>query len=481
MSKYDKYPKQFLLSLSDYAKIENWKYEEICGIKVSRSECLPLVKIIKKNEISGFLLGWFTCNGIFYYEDNQLNIESEITDEIYKNLCGRFLIIEKNVNDIRITTDPGSQLAVVYDECNKIVASSPAIISTCCKIEKNDEIVKEVTRFDNTIWYPFGLVPYEKIKRILPGRRLNLLSGEINSIQYQVDNLLNASPKTIAKNIFDRVSSNIYAISKSGPLKAHLTAGYDSRMVLSSCLLTVDNITWQTIKLDNTGAKIDCEVAKKITNLLNLKHEIIFFENAEKKDIEDWLERTSYCIKDAVSTLCTTIKVNDDKQFILTGSCGEVGRSFYWQEADINERDVTPEEIIFRLGFMKTQILVDNCNEWKKSLSESFDKTTILDIAYIDNRLGCWAGPSVYGHDIEKPTISPFNEGEIYNLMLNLPKKYRLNQQFAVDYISFSNKILLSIPFNRAIGIKKMLYLNHELRKMIPAKIKNIIKKYKFI
>lgn len=476
MTQSDKYPKQFLISLSDNASINNWAHEETCGVKLSRSKSLPLVKIVNKTQTTGFILGWFVYNNIFFYNDSVIYIESEITSKIYNNICGRFIIVEKIINDIYLTTDPGSQLAAVYDTNNKNVASSPAIIAAYREIEQDHKILNEVKRNDNTTWYPFGLVPYKNMERIMPSRRLNLTNGEITPIDCRVDNSTIEAAEITTRKIFDRVTSNITSISKSVKLSAHLTAGYDSRMVLSSCLRSGSLISYETISMKNSGSKIDCEIAKKITNCLKLEHEVITFTQPEEIEIDEWLDRTGHCIRDAVTILCKTVKSNDDDHFILTGSCGEVGRAFYWQKADLKENDITPEEIILRLGFEQSAFLVDRCKKWLAELNVNLSRTAILDLSYIDNRLGCWAGPAVYGHDITKPTISPFNEGEIYNLMISLPKKYKFIQQFAIDYINISEKSLTKLPFNRAVGVRKLFYLKHEIKKIIPSKIITLLK-----
>jgi hypothetical protein len=372
---------------------------------------LPRTILIQKGEHIGFILGWFTYNNYFHFKDGILHIENELNDIFFQTLNGRFLIVEKINSEIQVTTDPGSQLAAIYDEITKTVASTPTVLSYLRKIEMDTEVIRNVTRTDGTTWYPFGLVPCKGVKRILPSRRLQLDRGTCTAIRYLSNDLIIDNPDVITKEIFQRVTSNIVAISKAGPLTAHLTAGYDTRMILSSCLSCGVSVTFQTFMAENTGARLDCEVAKEIARMCNLEHKTILFQQPETKQIEQWMERAGWCIYDSVTLLCKTVKNSDSGQFQLTGGCGEVGRSFYWEKKDLTRNYIPTKELLKIVGFKYSQLLEDKCESWLSEISSGhLDKTTILDIAYIENRLGCWSGPSVYGHDISRPTLSPFNE-----------------------------------------------------------------------
>ena len=476
MNRNENYPKQFIVSNDEIALFDGWLHEIICGIYLNRSDKLPRTIIFRAEKQVGFILGWFTYNNCFYFKDGDLKIGTDINDTFFQTLSGRFLIIEKIESDIQVTTDPGALLSVIYDENTKIVASTPTVLCNIKKIKIDENVIKNVTRRDGTIWYPFGIVPYEGIKRILPSRKLRLATGKISTINYFEGLKGTESPDLITKEIFDRVTSNIIAVSKVGPLTAHLTAGYDTRMILSSCLSSGVEITFQTFLTDSQSARLDCDIAKYIATTFNLNHKIIIVDKPDEEEVEKWIQRTGHCIYDSVALLCKTVKESDSGNFFLTGGCGEVGRSFYWKKKDLTEKNISIQEVINLLGFATSKYLLCKCENWMDEIPRNLDKTTVLDIAYIDNRLGCWGGPSVYGHNINRPTISPFNEAEIYKKMLSLPKEYRLNNQFAKKFIAFSNDKLLKIPFNRAIGFKKFLHIKQEIKNILPREIYEILK-----
>ena len=96
------------------------------------------------------------------------------------------------------------------------------------------------------------------------------------------------------------------------------------------------------------------------------------------------------------------------------------------------------------------------------------DPTLLLDQAYIDLRLGGWAGPSVYGHPVSKPTLSPFNNATIFSLMRMLPEKYRHSGQFARDFVALGSPTLAQIPVNRATGLNRIRFAKREIAALIP-------------
>ena len=474
-------PKQFVISVSPMEVPMDWTQDILCGVVLNRSKYLPLIRIFSSNKLIGFVLGWFSYNDNFFYQDDQLSLESSIDAIFYSKLGGRFLIVEQRAGDIFIYSDPGAQLAIVYDKYARVVASAPVVMNYYKEREWDFEVATQVVRADGKTWYPFGLVPYHDLIRLLPGRKLNLASGEILCIDYLSPSSKESPVAEIVKDIFNDVTSNIQAISETGKLSAHLTAGYDSRMVLSSILKGGIDVSFNTIRHAFKGSQLDCEIATLLAKKNNLCHRILKYSAPDEIDIDEWLQRTSYCIKDAVTQLCKTIEKYDDGSFTISGNCGEVGRAFYWQEKDIGEQDISANELLSRLGFKTSDLLLDECNNWLNELPYPLKKTSILDRAYIDIRLGCWAGPSVYGHNVSNPTISPFNRASIYKNMLSLPEQYRFTNTFAKDFIALASADLLKVPFNQAVGLRKLLYLKQELKGLLPENIMRLGKSLKRI
>ena len=97
------------------------------------------------------------------------------------------------------------------------------------------------------------------------------------------------------------------------------------------------------------------------------------------------------------------------------------------------------------------------CNGTRLALSvlTSLAIAIILDLTYIEQRLGCWGGPQHYGHPHSSALrLFPFCHRKIFELMLKLPYEYRQKQELTIDIIRQEWPELLSLPFNSFTGIR---------------------------
>ena len=173
--------------------------------------------------------------------------------------------------------------------------------------------------------------------------------------------------------------------------------------------------------------------------------------------------------------LTRTVQQHDTNRYVLCGLAGEVGRAFYWRSTDMGKTGLGPEELLNRIGFRLTAFATDLAAKWLEPIAD-LPTPAILDRAYVDLRLGGWGGPSIYGHPVAKPTLTPFNNAEVFDLMMSLPEQYRYSGQFARDFVALGSRELAGIPVNRAHGIRRMRHLKREIVAMLPAGTKRQLK-----
>jgi hypothetical protein len=281
--------------------------------------------------------------------------------------------------------------------------------------------------------------------------------------------------KNIVKNIHLRTRKFVEALSQDRAIECHLTAGWDSRMVLSASMGTNADIRYLTYKAPGTNGSIDCLVAQHISRSMSLRHEEIPLLTARQSDIDGWTERTSGCIRDSVMNLTTTVTATYTGRYVLCGLAGEVGRAFYWKPRDIEKNGLDAEDLLDRLGFCRSKPAIEAAERWLREIDVK-PRTAILDQAYIDLRLGGWAGPSLCGHPIDKPSLSPFNNSTIFSLMRMLPDEYRRSGGFAKDFVSLGSPALAEIPVNRAAGMKRLRYIKREIAAVLPKRLKTSLR-----
>ena len=80
----------------------------------------------------------------------------------------------------------------------------------------------------------------------------------------------------------------------------------------------------------------------------------------------------------------------------------------------------------------------------------------ILDIFYLEQRLGCWAGIMPYGvAEDGQSYVFPLCHREIIELILALPRSYRWDGSLPIDIIRHEWPELLEYPINTPLGIQR--------------------------
>ena len=464
----EEFPKQFLVTRERLAPVQGWKQLQLGDYHVHLGAGIGATRVNEakdrtKREI--LIIGWFSYRSDFYpgKEPAELWLE-ETVEDIYPELTGRFAVLILEHNQLLCTSDAGAQFPVVYRTETGELGSTPLVLGWTGALQKVPQSAAAFSRTDGTIWYPFGVTPYAGIERLLPQQTVVLSKHGVNLLQRQPF----SRPFLNVSQMYAMAQDFIAALCRSqGMLECHLTAGWDSRMVLSASLPLKNRISYLTYLAKGHTAQVDAEVADHIATRFDLSYQKLPVKTPRQEDINRWLLRTSECVFDSVTGLTRTIVDTYTHRYGLAGVGGEVGRAFYWNRRDTDVMGLTPEDLLGRLGFAGTGRALSLADKWLEPYRDH-SRAHILDRAYIDIRLGCWAGPSLGGHLVEKPTLSPFNSLALYESMLALPEDYRLSGGFARDFISQGSPDLARIPVNRLTGFRRLRYLPREVARILP-------------
>jgi hypothetical protein len=78
----------------------------------------------------------------------------------------------------------------------------------------------------------------------------------------------------------------------------------------------------------------------------------------------------------------------------------------------------------------------------------------LLDLLYLEQRVGCWAAAQFYGHVGPRSFIVPFNQRRVIDALFHLPYDFRLNDRLAEVAIDATWPALLDLPFNEFTGLE---------------------------
>ena len=80
------------------------------------------------------------------------------------------------------------------------------------------------------------------------------------------------------------------------------------------------------------------------------------------------------------------------------------------------------------------------------------DLPTVLDLLYLEQRVGCWATPQFYGHVTPMSYMVGFNHRRIIESFLRLPFEFRFARNLPDAVIRNRWSELLDLPFNQFTG-----------------------------
>ncbi len=478
--------KQFICARTKLSPPDGFRSKTYLDWTIWVSPGLPVSEIRDGDgRVLGLLLGWFIKDDEFISSDSAIEIAAapSRSRNPFNSLCGRFVVFCEYDGNPSLLTDAGALFPVVYDQSREIIASSSCMIPEVTAENRDPATIADLDLLTERGWYPFGLTAHAGIRRLLPNRALNLASFAATRTWPLEDEddfrkHHGESDETLLQRLCESLSGRVKTVTAAQPTIMHLTGGWDTRMMLSAARESIGEIDFRTYRTGGSGGKLDQQLARLLSDRFKLKHEFVDLLPVSEAERRDWMWRTGYCLNDHVIGLSTTeCSVAQAGEVTLAGAAGEVARAFYWNSDDIGKSPPTPEILLQRLGFKNTEILNDEARRWLEGLPKG-SACWVYDLAYIELRLGCWAGVAMTGHDIPLPSISPFNSVDTFQTMMSFSDRYRADGGLCKDIAKRLWPELLSIPINRAAGLRKLLFVRQELSATMPPGLKEMLKKY---
>jgi hypothetical protein len=458
-----KWPGQFCLCRDSLSVLSDWPCESLAGWNLWHCPTLP-VSILSDSEGGhiGWLLGYpISPDGILISERCAIGAKgseagfAHAVDGFIGELAGRFAAILVAPTCSRVYVDPAGQRPVVFNSSERRVASSLGLATSHpdWDVDLMDSV--DVERCDR--WYPFGLTPDRNVRRLLPNHGLDLNDFTTRRIWPGLQDVEFGGardPREWVARIADKARSNIAAVSLRYPIQMSLTGGRDSRMLLAVSKPYLSNIEYFTIGLPDASGMRDGRVASELARRFGLRHRILEWRESSAAVLDDWQKRTGFGVAGRTGKSAATLSQLDSSRVVMYGLCIEVGRSERWRASDFSGAALAAEELLVRFKIPVQERLLSEATKWLKELPVS-NRLDILDLAHIEQRLGCWAGPSYDGYPGR--IVMPFSDRGIFRLMLELPRRYRFEQRLALDLIRNRWPALLGVPFNREPGLKSRI------------------------
>jgi hypothetical protein len=454
---------QFVLGRSPEAVPDGWVVREARKWVLATHPTLP-VHTLRAADGSG--IGWllgFPIDAAGRWVDTDIAFDvgadppaSKLEATLYA-FGGRFLAVVLTAGMERVYLDCAGSLSAVFAPAHELVVSTPSLIPGSRGREDAIDLIRATGlptgRDDLSFGLAFGLTSRRGVERLLPNHVLDLRdwSAKRHWPPAPLDD--GADPGAVVDEVARIIERHITAVVAQRPAYLPLTAGYDSRTLLACARARVDEVHLYTLALGDRTAQMDVAVASRLARRHILRYEVVDCEPPGAEEVDAWLWRSGLCVGGARGWRATrALRRLDPERVELTGAGGEAARASYWRDLGGDKLPLTEHVVARALSLPPHPEILARARSWLSTLPAS-RFMHIVDLVYIEQRLGAWGGVIAYG-DAVPARLHPFMHRASFAAMLRLPDGYKRSGQFPRDVIASRWPELLIDPFNRIPGWK---------------------------
>lgn len=452
---------QFILCHQHKSVPDGWtihKHRNYClGVQYR----LPVIDLLAANgAFVGWLLGWpisaegrLLSNGESAVLVSRMDASAdEFEAELYE-FGGRFVAICFLEGASRLYLDPCGSLAAVYSRAHEIVASTSTLIPECEKTQENQELIGAFGLPEKNSWFPFGLTSRFGVERLVPNHYLELNNWQTVRHWPKNDLMADSDVEDTAATVSKVLKRHIGAVADEYTPYASLTAGRDSRMLLACSREHLDRIEYFTLAGPLKAWRDDTEVASRIASRFGLSHKTLPSRDPTAEELAQWSRITGHCLGGWDRRFALALWALRGDAPLLSGQAGDVVRGYYWR-GRYGERDrIGPAEIVKELRLPVVRETERRAAQWLETLPIS-NAIIAMDLLYVEQRLGCWAGPREYGVPCIPFLLYPFCHRRIIEALVRLPKAAKANKMVEERLIRREWPDLLALPFNTPTGVR---------------------------
>lgn len=160
------------------------------------------------------------------------------------------------------------------------------------------------------------------------------------------------------------------------------------------------------------------------------------------------MRRNGHVVGGINRLLHPTLHVFDKDCAVLAGSFGEIGRGYYWNGiADARAR-LSAKGLLRRFDLPRDDRVLAALGHWLDDVTSS-DILQVLDLAYLEHRLGAWAAPQQAADPQLCLHPGPFQNLEIFDCLMSLPPGWRWRSLWIDHLLATRGPRLTAWPFNR--------------------------------
>ncbi|WP_432548086.1 asparagine synthetase B family protein [Kineococcus sp. SYSU DK004] len=455
---------QFVLAQGPRAHPQGWGERTAHGWTLASHPSLPVVPLLEGDgRTAGWLLGWVVAeDGALLHERASLPVEAvtgpggtgadpgAVEDHLYR-WAGRWACLLLR-GRARLHLDPAGSLAVVHSLAERAVASTTTVLRW-----GDPELARRWERrtLRRSGYHPAGVTSAEGVQRLLPNHYLDLASFE--PVRHWPTAPL--EPVSSAAATAERVEvvagavrHLLVSLAARHELLLPLTAGRDSRLVAAAARPVLDRTTFVTFGYED-DRRTDVSFAREVARRHHLDLRVLPLPPVPEADARRYLERVGYDAHEGKARdFDLAARALPLDRAWVTGFAGEVGGAPYWRGTDVPAAP-RPDELLRLVRLPPDERHEDALARWLKEVPHR-DVHDLLDLAYLEMRVGCWAGPQLYGAAPFTLSAIAVNSRAAFTAMLQLPLEHRRRRELPPAATRLLWPELARPPYGRAPGVR---------------------------
>ena len=409
---------------------------------------------------------------VYDKNDYSCGTESDSLERWLFEFGGRWLAVVAWNGIKRVYTDTNATIGLVFDTEGGVAASAASVLLS-------KEAYSRLLRYDllrrldvaNAGWLMSGLTAHEGVERLLANHYLDLNSWvqrrhwpKPHSIRHSI------GVEKSLQRIAAIVSEHIETLVANGRVACALTAGCETRLLLACSKGLVNSIDFITVAF--SGAGNDVHIASDLAAQRELKHCVLPMRHANETQITEWFYNGGHCVGGILSREHPSVASLSSYDFFIGGLGGEVARGFFYRQSDTGEERLSGRELVARAGLPSEPTVVQATEKWLRNTPQ-LSAPELLDLAYVELRMGPWAFASSYANQYTTE-IHPLVCRESYELIFGLPYECKRGNPL-LEIIEMLDPSLLEIPINRYGSVRDQVVLLSKL--MQPKRVAKKIRK----
>lgn len=316
-------------------------------------------------------------------------------------------------------------------------------------------------------YFTFGLTAFHGVERLLPNHYLDLETfAPVRHWPLAPPQPLPTGEHGAAAIVHHARRLLEVLRTENENFHVFLSAGRDSRAILSLLrpLVAADRVK---VHLATTAAAemkylTDFQGARRLARIANLPHEVTW-RRQHRTDARDVMRRFVRIGESKSGPILSSPALSNPRPkepgFRLAGMAGETARAFYWGKRRFTREEITPRFLIEQMGSPMTDAVVRAAEAWLAALPPGLPGSAadVLDLAYVEQRMGCWESSTRYLFPGRPRSTSPMAAAFNVEMMLRLPEDYRAAKLLQRDMVALGWPELLAVPFNTPTGALRLL------------------------